>query len=83
MGTLKTETLQSDRLLDAINAQTEIFACIDGKYNTKRLHSSLHYQIPAQVRDPNLPPNLTRYRSDRRVASQPSLHDGGAGRCVA
>jgi transposase InsO family protein len=47
MGTLKTEMLQNGRFLNAVDAHTELFAFIDGYYNTQRLHSSLDYQTPA------------------------------------
>lgn len=46
MGTLKTEMLQNGRFINAADARTELFAFIDGYYNTHRLHSSLNYQSP-------------------------------------
>jgi putative transposase len=48
MGTLKAEMLQHGRFINAADAQAEIFAFIDGYYNTQRLHSSLNYQTPHQ-----------------------------------
>ena len=47
IGRLKTEMLQSGCFLDAADARTELFASIDGSYNTPRRHSSLAYQTPA------------------------------------
>lgn len=46
MGTLKAEMLQNGRFINAADARTEIFAFIDGYYNTQRLHSSLNYKTP-------------------------------------
>ena len=46
MGTLKAEMLQNGRFINAADARTEIFAFIDGYYNTQRLHSSLNYRTP-------------------------------------
>ena len=46
MGTLKAEMLQNGRFIDAMDARTEIFAFIDGYYNTQRLHSALNYRTP-------------------------------------
>lgn len=46
MGTLKAEMLQNGRFINAADARSEIFAFIDGYYNTHRLHSSLNYQTP-------------------------------------
>lgn len=46
MGTLKAEMLQNGRFIDTAEAHAEIFAFIDGYYNTQRLHSSLNYQTP-------------------------------------
>ena len=48
MGTLKAEMLQGGAFIDAQDARTEIFAYIDGYYNTRRKHSSLAYQTPVQ-----------------------------------
>jgi putative transposase len=47
MGTLKAEMLQGGRFDNQGDAQAEIFAFIDGYYNTQRLHSSLNYQTPS------------------------------------
>jgi putative transposase len=46
MGTLKAEMLQNGRFINACDARAEIFAFIDGYYNTQRLHSSLNYRTP-------------------------------------
>lgn len=46
MGTLKAEMLQNGRFINATDARAEIFAFIDGYYNTQRLHSSLNYRPP-------------------------------------
>ena len=46
MGTLKTEMLQGGHFINATDARAEIFAFIDGYYNTQRLHSSLNYRTP-------------------------------------
>jgi transposase InsO family protein len=46
MGTLKAEMLQNGRFINATDARAEIFAFIDGYYNTQRLHSSLNYRTP-------------------------------------
>jgi putative transposase len=46
MGTLKAEMLGEGRFENAADARTEIFAFIDGYYNTQRLHSSLNYETP-------------------------------------
>lgn len=48
MGTLKAEMLQNGRFINATDARAEIFAFIDGYYNTQRLHSSLNYRTPNQ-----------------------------------
>jgi putative transposase len=48
MGTLKAEMLQDGCFINAQDARTEIFAYIDSYYNTRRKHSSLGYQTPAQ-----------------------------------
>jgi putative transposase len=47
MGTLKAEMLQDGRFIDATDARRELFAYIDGYYNTQRMHSALGYQSPA------------------------------------
>ena len=47
MGTLKAEMLQNGRFINATDARAEIFAFIDGYYNTQRLHSSLNYRTPS------------------------------------
>jgi putative transposase len=47
MGTLKAELVQSGRYMSLADAQTELFAYIDGYYNTQRLHSSLNYRTPS------------------------------------
>ena len=48
IGTLKLETLQGGVFHDATDARAEIFDFIEGYYNTRRKHSSLSYQTPAQ-----------------------------------
>jgi len=48
MGTLKSEMLQSGCFLDTADARTELFAFIEGYYNTHRKHSALDYRSPAQ-----------------------------------
>ena len=48
IGTLKREMLQGGCFEDANDARIEIFAYIDGYYNTHRKHSSLQYQTPSQ-----------------------------------
>jgi putative transposase len=48
MGTLKREMLQRGSFANEGDARTEIFAYIDGYYNTQRRHSSLQYKTPAQ-----------------------------------
>ena len=48
MGTLKTEMLQSGCFIDERDARTELFAFIEGYYNTHRKHSSLGYRTPNQ-----------------------------------
>ena len=48
MGTLKAELIQNGRFTSRSDAQTEIFAFIDGYYNTQRLHSSLNYRTPTR-----------------------------------
>ena len=47
MGTLKAEMLQDGCFLSMVDARSELFAYIDGYYNTQRLHSSLDYQSSA------------------------------------
>jgi transposase InsO family protein len=51
MGTLKAEMLQNGRFINATDARGEIFAFIDGYYNTQRLHSSLKYRTPSRFED--------------------------------
>jgi len=48
IGTLKNEMLQGGRFIDQEDARTEIFAYIDGYYNTIRKHSALTYLSPSQ-----------------------------------
>lgn len=48
MGTLKTEMLQDGNFINEADARIEIFAFIEGYYNTHRKHSSLGYRSPAQ-----------------------------------
>ena len=46
MGTLKNEMLQGGRFICDDDAFTELFAYIDGYYNTQRKHSALGYLTP-------------------------------------
>jgi len=48
MGTLKREMLRGGTFINESDARTEIFAFIEGYYNTHRRHSSLDYRTPAQ-----------------------------------
>ena len=48
IGTIKTEMLQGGCFIDCSDARTELFAYIDGYYNTRRKHSSLGYLSPTQ-----------------------------------
>ena len=47
IGRLKTELLQGGTFSDSADARTELFAYIEGYYNTHRRHSSLNYLTPA------------------------------------
>lgn len=47
IGRLKAELLQGGRFRDETDARTELFAYIEGYYNTQRRHSSLNYLSPA------------------------------------
>ena len=57
MGTLKNEMLQNGVFLDESDARTELFAYIDGYYNTCRKHSSLGYLSPSKFESKSLPKN--------------------------
>lgn len=48
IGTLKNEMLQNGVFIDESDARTELFAYIDGYYNTCRKHSSLGYLPPSK-----------------------------------
>ena len=48
IGTLKTEMLQGGSFINEHDARTELFAYIEGYYNTHRKHSALDYRTPAQ-----------------------------------
>lgn len=48
MGTLKAEMLQDDCFINAHDARTGIFACIDSYCNSHRKHSALGYQTPTE-----------------------------------
>lgn len=48
IGTLKNEMLQGGIFIDESDARTELFAYIDGYYNTRRKHSSLGYLSPCK-----------------------------------
>ena len=47
IGRLKTELLQGGTFRNSADARTELFAYIEGYYNTQRRHSSLNYLTPA------------------------------------
>jgi putative transposase len=47
IGRLKAEMLQGGCFIDERDARTELFAYIEGYYNTQRRHSSLGYLSPA------------------------------------
>ena len=46
IGTLKNEMLQNGTFIDESDARVELFAYIDGYYNSRRKHSSLGYLSP-------------------------------------
>ena len=48
IGTLKTEMVRGGIFASEQDAHTELFAYLEGYYNTQRKHSSLGYQTPAQ-----------------------------------
>lgn len=48
IGTLKNELLQNGVFLNESDARTELFAYIDGYYNTQRKHSALGYLSPSK-----------------------------------
>jgi putative transposase len=48
IGTLKNEMLQGGCFINYDDAKTEIFAYIEGYYNTMRKHSALKYLSPTQ-----------------------------------
>ena len=50
-ATLECELLQRTLFDDPIMARREIFAFIEGFYNTRRLHSSLDYRTPTEMED--------------------------------
>ena len=56
MSTLKTEMLQDGCFIDDADARTELFGYIESYYNTRRKHSSLAYQTPAQFEARKLSP---------------------------
>jgi len=47
IGTLKAEMLRDGCFASQQDAAHELFAFIDGYYNTRRLHSSLSYKSPS------------------------------------
>jgi transposase InsO family protein len=57
MGTLKNEMLQNGVFLDESDARTELFAYIDGYYNTCRKHSSLVCLSPSKFESKSLHQN--------------------------
>jgi putative transposase len=52
IGTLKNEMLQGGRFINQTDAQIELFAYIEGYYNTNRKHSALNDQSPLQLETP-------------------------------
>ncbi len=48
IGTLKAEMIRGGCFINEEDARTELFDYIESYYNTKRKHSSLDYQTPAQ-----------------------------------
>jgi len=54
-ATLKCELTAGRRFSTAREARREVFAFIDGYYNTRRLHSALNYQSPLGFEKANLP----------------------------
>ncbi len=50
-ATLECELLQRTLIDDPIMARREIFAFIEGFYNTRRLHSSMEYRTPIEMED--------------------------------
>jgi transposase InsO family protein len=57
IGTLKLEMLQGGCFQDAADARIEIFAFIEGYYNTHRKHSALGYKSPSQFEAQTHSPN--------------------------
>ena len=81
-ATLECELLQRTLFDDPAMARREIFAFIEGFYNTRRLHSSLDYRTPTEMEDAHRKSTAKEHYS--QVASLPpdpprSLPDRCAG----
>ncbi|WP_409373105.1 integrase core domain-containing protein [Paraburkholderia hospita] len=80
-GTLEAELLMREHFDTHAQARCEIFAWIEGRYNTRRLHSSLGYRSPLEFENLNakrqtvsprgLPTAGQRHGRDRRPAARP------------
>ena len=53
LATLECELLERVRFRTAADARREVFSFIEGFYNTRRLHSALGYQAPANYEELN------------------------------
>ena len=79
-GTLEAELLMREHFDTHAQARCEIFAWIEGRYNTRRLHSSLGYRSPLEFENLNakrqtvsprgLPTAGQRHGRDRRPRSE-------------
>jgi putative transposase len=85
-GTLEAELLMRESFATRAQARRAIFAWIEGRYNTRRLHSSLGYQSPLEFEQQyannqkpsprELPTAGQRHGRDRRPAARPwTTHD--------
>ena len=52
-ATLECELLARQRFQTAADARREVFGFIEGFYNTRRIHSALGYQAPANDEEIN------------------------------
>ena len=52
-ATLECELLDGQRFRTAADARREVFSFIEGFYNTRRIHSALGYQSPANFEETN------------------------------
>jgi transposase InsO family protein len=68
IGTLKAEMVGEGTFEDELEARRELFAYLDSYYNTKRKHSALGYQTPAQFE-----------RASNELAQEGGLDVGGQG----